>query len=347
MRKSMISAAITATAGILLAPASSDAGAYTFAQIDVPFIGASDTIVFGINDRGEVVGSYRDAAFQLHGFFRDADANFTPINVPFLNASNTAAYGLNNQGQIVGSYNTGAFQNLHGFLAQQGQFNPIDVPFSGSSNTEAFGINGQGDIVGGYFLSSVGSGAEHGFLATSGGFTTLEFPSAGITEANGVNNTGQIVGDFSDADFNQHGFIFKDGGYHAIDDPSATNGTAAIGVNDLGQIVGDYFAGEFGGSVHGFLLDAGGFDTIDVPFAGGLNTVIRGINNQGDIVGLFSDLNGNHGFIASPQTAVPEPSSVVLLGFAIAALLWLSCGSGVSTGKQSGTAPCDPQSLDP
>jgi hypothetical protein len=68
---------------------------------------------------------------------------------------------------------------------------------------------------------------------------------------------------------NQHGFIFKDAGYHAIDDPSATNGTAAIGVNDLGQIVGDYFAGEFGGSVHGFLLDAGGFDTIDVPFPGG------------------------------------------------------------------------------
>jgi uncharacterized membrane protein len=326
MRKSVIMAAMTATGGLLAARSSANAVAYTFAQIDVPFIGASDTTIFGINDRGEVVGSYRDAAFQSHGFFRDAASNFAPVDVPFLNASNTTAYGLNNQGQIVGSYNTGAFQNLHGFVLQQGQFHAIDVPFSGSSNTEAFGINGQGEIVGGYFLSSMRGGSEHGFLDSSGVFTSLEVPSAELTEVNGISNTALIVGSFSDANFNQHGFVLKEGLFQVIDDPSATNGTRAFGVNDLGQIVGDYFTAEFGGRVHGFLLDAGVFNAIDVPFRGSFNTVVRGINDRGDLVGLFSDAQGEHGFIATPQTAVPEPSSVLLLGVGIAALFRFRAG---------------------
>ena len=148
MSKTVILAALLAAGSVLSATSLADAAAYTFTQIDVPFVGASDTTIFGINDRGEVVGSYRDAAFQSHGFFRDAMGNFSSIDVPFPNASNTTAYGLNNQGEIVGSYNTGAFQNLHGFVLQQGQFQQIDVPFPGSSNTEAFGINEQGGIGG-------------------------------------------------------------------------------------------------------------------------------------------------------------------------------------------------------
>jgi probable HAF family extracellular repeat protein len=335
LSKMILLTALLVTGSVLSTTSFANAAAYTFTQIDVPFVGASDTTIFGINDRGEVVGSYRDAAFQSHGFFRDAAANFSSIDVPFLNASNTIVYGLNNQGEIVGSYNTGAFQNLHGFVLQQGQFHQIDVPFPSSSNTEAFGINEQGEIVGGYFLASMRGGSERGFLDSSGVFTSLQFPSAETTETNGINNTGQIVGDFSDANFNQHGFVLRDGVFQVIDVPSGTNGTVAFGVNDLGQIVGDYFTGEFIAGTHGFLLDAGVFNTIDVPFLGSFNTVVRGINNRGDLVGFFSDRQGEHGFIASLQTAVPEPPSVMVLGFAIVALLGLLGGSKLADARKT------------
>jgi len=329
MSKTIILAGLLATGSILSATSSAEAAAFTFTQIDVPFVGASDTAIFGINDRGEVVGSYRDAAFQSHGFFRDAMGNFSPVDAPFLDANNTTAYDLNNQGEIVGSYNTGAFQNLHGFVLEQGQFHPIDVPFPGSSNTQAIGINGQSEIVGGYF-----GGSEHGFLDSGGVFTSLQFPSAATAEANGINNTAQIVGDFLDTSFNQHGFVLYDGVFQSIDDPSGTNGTAAFDVNDLGQIVGDYFTGAFVAGIHGFLLDAGIFNTIDVPFPGSFNTVVRGINNLGDLAGLFSDAQGEHGFIAVPQAAIPEPSSVILLGFAIAAFLGLLGGSKLADARK-------------
>ena len=119
----------------------------------------------------------------------------------------------------------------------------------------------------------------------------------------------------------------KNGVFQAIDDPSATNGTAAFGINDLEQVVGDYFTAEFVAPIHGFLLDAGVFTTIDVPFPGSLNTVVRGIDSRGDLAGLFFDAQGNHGFIASPRATIPEPSSGTLLGFAIAALVGLLGGS--------------------
>ena len=170
-------------------------------------------------------------------------------------------------------------------------------------------------------------GSEHGFLDSGGAFTSLLFPSAATTGANGINNTGQIVGDFLDSNFNGHGFVLENEVFQALDDPSATNGTAAFGVNDLGQIVGDYLTADFIAPIHGFLLDAGVFTTIDVPFPDSFDTVIRGIDSRGDLAGLFFDAQGTHGFIASPQAAVPEPSSGTLLGFAIAALLSLLGGS--------------------
>jgi hypothetical protein len=144
MRKRIIFAAMLATGSLLAGALSANAGAYNFTQIDVPFTGASDTTIFGINGLGGIVGSYRDVAFQLHGFFRDAGGNFVSVDVPFPNASNTTAYGLNNQSQIVGSYNIGAFQNLHGFVLDGGRFAAIDVPFANASQTQPFGINGEG-----------------------------------------------------------------------------------------------------------------------------------------------------------------------------------------------------------
>ena len=75
-----------------------DAAAYTFTQIDVP--GAVTTGAAGINDAGEIVGSF--FSDNEHGFLYGG-GNFTQIDVP--GERNTRASDINGAGQIVGSFN--------------------------------------------------------------------------------------------------------------------------------------------------------------------------------------------------------------------------------------------------
>jgi len=59
------------------------------------------------------------------------------------------------------------------------------------------------------------------------------------TEAFGINDVGQIVGQYSDLG-GTHGFLLSGGIYTTLDDPLGTHGTVATGINNAGQIVGTY-----------------------------------------------------------------------------------------------------------
>src|SRR3954468_22848872 len=76
------------------------------------------------------------------------------------------------------------------------------------------------------------------------GFTTIDFPGALNTLPGGINDSGQIVGQF---DAPLHGFIYTSGQFS----PLGTDGTTASGINNVGQVVGR-FAGA-NGAVVGFL----------------------------------------------------------------------------------------------
>jgi probable HAF family extracellular repeat protein len=59
-----------------------------------------------------------------------------------------------------------------------------------------------------------GPGQPARFLLSRGRYTTLDDPNAvGFTEATGINNGGQIVGEYFDANFNTHGFRLSGGQY--------------------------------------------------------------------------------------------------------------------------------------
>jgi len=189
-------------------------------------------------------------------------------------------------------------------------FTTIDVPAAtGETGTKAFGINDGGQIVG-VFEST--PGVNHAFVRDAEGtFTTIDAPGAtSDTEAEGINNAGQIVGGFGDASGN-HGFLRDAGGtFTTIDVPDATY-TWAYGINGAGQVVGFFFP-PYPSNGHGFLRDTGGtFTTIDVPGATG-DTEAHGINNTGQIVGTFKDASGTHGFLRDPGgtfTAIDVPGA--------------------------------------
>jgi probable HAF family extracellular repeat protein len=61
-----------------------------------------------------------------------------------------------------------------------------------------------GQIVGRYSDAN----GSHGFLYSNGTYTTLDDPlAANGTQAFGINDSGQIVGYYSDASFTEHGFL--------------------------------------------------------------------------------------------------------------------------------------------
>jgi probable HAF family extracellular repeat protein len=129
MRVTTIPVAIVAVAGLLAAGSAADAAAYTFTTIDVP--GANFTQAFGINDAGQIVGTFGSST-GTHGFL-DTGGSFTQLDVP--GAILTGASGINDAGQIVGSF--ASSMGGHGFLDTGGNFTQLDVP--GAVFTDASG----------------------------------------------------------------------------------------------------------------------------------------------------------------------------------------------------------------
>ncbi len=54
-------------------------------------------------------------------------------------------------------------------------------------------------------------------------FTSIDPPGSVFTFAGGINEQGDIVGRWDDADFNTHGFLLHRGVYKTLDYPGATS----------------------------------------------------------------------------------------------------------------------------
>src|SRR5262249_4132643 len=141
---------------------------------------------------------------------------------------------------------------------------------------------------------------RHGFLWSMGSFTTFNVPNDHPvfgTVALGINDQGQIVGDYVDTDNNRHGFLLSHGAYTQLDVPGASL-TVAQGINNAGVIGGVYV--DAAQNQHGFVLSQGAYTTVDVPFPGSADTAVFSINAQGQIVGAYDDSTGEHGYVGTP-----------------------------------------------
>lgn len=86
--------------------------------------GAFSTEPTGINDRGDIVGSYFDNSYSQHGFIFLAGSAPQTLDVNFPDSYGTGIMDINNLGQIVGYFATTVFSSegtalnlFHGFLA--------------------------------------------------------------------------------------------------------------------------------------------------------------------------------------------------------------------------------------
>jgi uncharacterized membrane protein len=169
--------------------------------IQVP--GVISTTPHGMNDNGQIVGSYPLGAGD-HGFLYSA-GRFTTFDVPGAAAEGTLALGINNAGQIVGWYGGRGNISVHGFVLINGTYTTIDAP--GAVETFATAISNSGQIlVNGWFYNGTGGVSPHPYLLEDGRLIPFEVPGSGVAELLGINDLGQIVGVYGDAN-GDHGFL--------------------------------------------------------------------------------------------------------------------------------------------
>jgi len=258
-----------------------------------------------------------------HAAPRDTTYSFQIIGYP--GALRTDATGVDNDRDIVGEYEYDVRGPWHAFLFHEGSYFNIDVPDAFWS--AAARINNSCEIVGSYstvdpHTCTFDCGA-HAFLREDEErYITIEPPGATGSSGFGINNRGQVVGDYGvppgSGDPLGH-FLFDKGEFTTITGPSGFGGnlfglnnrgemlfdnilvnrrgevtliaypgalsTHGSSINDSGQVVGFYTLPNPAGGVvfRGYVYDRGSFQTVLYP--GAQETLLFGINNRGDVVG--------------------------------------------------------------
>jgi hypothetical protein len=265
-----------------------------YQTVDIP--GANATTVRGINNFGQIVGTYDNHGFLMSG------STLTPVDPP--NSVQTIPTAINDAGQIVGYYLTsfatvGEQPFYHGFILDTGGFTTIDVP--NAVSTQLTGINNSKQIVGFYINPGV-----HSFLFNNGILSPVNVPILGAsnTVALAINNQGQIVGQYIDPDGNTgRGFVLSGSAIETV-------GIQVEAINDTGDLV---FIGA-GGSR--FVRTGIVVEGIVIPNS--FRVSPAGLNDPGQIVGLYLDnvTLSTHGFIGTRQMlSAPTNLRATQLGF--------------------------------
>ena len=300
MRKHLTISIVTIGCALLLWGARTTAQQspdFSFSTID--FHGAIQTIAYGINPGGDIVGAYRDSSGQ-HGFLLSG-GNFNPIDAQIdgVTYAETSARGINPAGEIVGTYTVGSGPaRIKGFLLSHGTFST--VLFGEHPGAIPQRITPDGDIYGCYHDNDDGinilASTMHGFVRTRRSSIGLDVPAS---MNNGATPNGHtIVGLWTDSTGHRHGFLVQNGIFQSYDVPGSVL-TAIWDINPGQEFVGTYF--DSGANRHGFLQLPDGSAPVTIDYPGAAGTLPYGVNAGGVIVGSYSASGKTHGFFAVPR----------------------------------------------
>jgi probable HAF family extracellular repeat protein len=231
---------------------------------------------------------------------------FTIQTIPALPATNPRSQGnaINGLGQATGLSNVPG--NSEAFLFEGGTTTSLGNLGLGGGFTSGSGINDAGVIVGsGSVSTGTNSFSDRAFVWQPGlGFTAVLDPEGvGLgSNANAVNNAGQVVGVYRYSGFDRQGFVYQVGDpadtytlLPFLDGSDTTNGARqfANAINDGGVVAGAARtqAGQATRAVRWVPDGSGGYaiETLARPTSGTTFSNSFGINDLGQIVGSFTD----------------------------------------------------------
>lgn len=258
-----------------------------------------NSIAFGINDNGQVVGFAYVDVLVPHAFLWTEEDGMVDIGTP--GGESSAAYSINANGVVVGQ-GRDVNDELVAFLwTSSGGFVTIGKP---GYSSLAYDINDSNWIAGYRYLSV----NEYGFIwnGNNGKVRQLGFPPDGTgSVARSINNLNHItgVGSFF-PEPEENVFLWtKETGLQDLSRPRGSTQATARAINDHDEIVGH---------VYGFPVTAfywsstTGYVTLQTLSGGGAYAV--SINNAGQIAGAstVTGLYDNRAALWADSLSAPQ-----------------------------------------
>ena len=222
-----------------------------FVTIDVP--GAASTYAAGINDAGRIVGGFDDAGGKTHGFLRTTTGALTTFDAPGAIVTQGVRYQQRraDRGRLSSG---GTASNTVSCARPAGPLPSLTAPGRAGPPLPASTMPGKSSD--GMESVPIGKQREPRLLARRDRRPydhQRELSGLVRHEANSINDTGLIVGDFFGADGSQHGFLrTATGAFATIDVPGRTDvEVTASSINHARQIVG-WFVESYD-QYHGFV----------------------------------------------------------------------------------------------
>lgn len=288
--------------------------AQSWSAIDIGFSDNPDAygyVATGLNNAGQVIGSYVTSVGDTHGFITGPNGAAIRDLGTLAGFSDSYALGVNGSGQVVGYASTpDSSQPAHGFITGPGGVGMTDLGVTqGAVFSQAFGVNNAGQVADASgdldallvkAITSDANGAALRDLSTPGG-------AGAISVGGAINSTGQVAGYYSTEGSGLHrafatlvnGSGLTDLGTLAGDDTSE-----AHGINDAGVVVGISALTAAGTPGHAFITGANGLGLRDLGTLGGSGSFAHGLNNAGQVVGYAELSDGSvHAFITGPDGA--------------------------------------------
>jgi probable HAF family extracellular repeat protein len=209
---------------------------------------------------------------------------FIPIVVP--GAFSTFILGVSNNNVVVGGYHDWD-EVEHGVMIAGSIVTTIDDPNAWTGTTICWGVNSSGTVVGSY--DKLGGNVVQGFMYKNGVFTDVGPAGAPFSSAYGINDRGEIVGQFRDTYGAYKGFLYNGSSYQTLIPPGATS-AAAFGINKTGNVTLQWL--DSNNVDESSVFDGTTYTAVNVPGATG--TFADGIDSAGDVVFLWTDSQNNY-----------------------------------------------------
>ena len=197
------------------------------------------TLCTGLGSNGGVVGYYNNGSalppYSGFAYYKGTYVDVAPGSASALWGS--TVYAVSPQGLMCG-----------GYQASDGSY-PIFVTYGSSYNIVQLGgvltlvcrgINDSGAIVAQELFATMRGDQESSIMIVDGVPSLIAFPGSVATYANNINDKGDVVGYYYNADYVQHGFIYSSSrnAYVGPIDVKGTAGTSLIGITNDDVITG-------------------------------------------------------------------------------------------------------------
>jgi probable HAF family extracellular repeat protein len=193
---------------------------------DLTIKGSESTTVTGINNRGQIIGSWHSAKTGTHGFLLQ-DRKLTDLQ-------ELLPMAINDRGEIAGVVGKHLQSSSRTFLWRHGTVTYLDRPLAGGTyfpDDEPLMLNARSEVAGSYRYAN--SQTRAAFIVRNGRLTRI---GGARSQAFGLNDLGRVVG-VRELDTARRAFLWKPG---RMEDLGTLGGDAsyAYALNNKDQVAG-------------------------------------------------------------------------------------------------------------